>query len=79
MYTNNTKIKTIKLNYISDVYKFVELACKIDGKVEVSSGSFVVDGASLMGIFSIDPSKKFAVEYPADADEFNDFISQFVV
>jgi hypothetical protein len=79
MYNSDTRIKTIRLEYISDVYKFVELASKAEDRVEVTTGTFTVDGASLMGMFSIDPSKKFTVEYPSSAKEFDKFISQFTV
>ena len=75
----NTKIKNIKLEYVADVYKFVTLACAVDGKIEVTTGTFCVNGASLMGMFSIDPSKKFAVEYPADAKDFDAFVSKFEI
>lgn len=74
-----TKIRTIKLEYIKDVYQFVTLACRVNDEIEVTNGSFKVDGKSLMGMFAIDPSKKFAVEYPADATEFDAFVSTFAV
>ena len=72
-----TKIRKVKLEYIADVYKFVELAGKVNGRVEITTGCYCVDGASLLGIFSIDPSREFAVEYPADANDFDTFVSKF--
>lgn len=71
-------IRQIKLDKIKDVYKFVELATNT-GWVSVSRGSFRVDGSSMMGMFAIDPSERFTVEYSADNEEFDTFIKQFIV
>lgn len=67
----------IKINGISDLAHFVQQATQVDGDVLVEKGKFTVDGKSLLGMFSIDPTLGVNVNYPDDANEFEDFISQF--
>lgn len=47
----------IKLNSISDVKNFVSAANEIPCDVVVSSGMYIVDGKSILGLFSLDLSK----------------------
>ena len=44
----------IKLNEINDVYTLVNTLVAYDGEVDLESGRYVVDGKSLLGIFSLD-------------------------
>lgn len=46
----------IKLDKVIDASRFVNLASKINGDVTLSSGRYVVDGKSIMGIYSLDLS-----------------------
>lgn len=71
------KSKFIKMNSITDVMNFVKEASKIEGDVTVLKGRYIIDGKSIMGVMSIDMSTGMTVEYPADAVDFENFISQF--
>ena len=67
----------IKINGISDLAHFVQSATQVDGDVLVKKGKFTVDGKSLLGMFSIDPTLGVSVNYPDDAIAFEEFITQF--
>ncbi|MBO7535559.1 MAG: HPr family phosphocarrier protein [Bacilli bacterium] len=67
----------IKINGISDLTQFVQKATLVDGDVFVEKGKFTVDGKSLLGMFSIDPTSGINVNYPDDAITFEEFITQF--
>lgn len=43
----------VKLSTLQDVKKFVDLSTKLEGDVFLQSGQYVVDGKSIMGIFSL--------------------------
>ena len=49
---NNT-VK-IRLSTIADVRDFVNIVNRTDADVDLASGRYVVDGKSIMGIFSLD-------------------------
>ena len=44
----------IRLSTISQVRDFVDTVSKYDGDIDLESGRYVVDGKSIMGIFSLD-------------------------
>lgn len=67
----------IKINGVSDVSAFVANAIQIDGDVTVTKGKYVINGKSLMGMFSLDLSTGIIVEYPEHALTFEDFIKNF--
>lgn len=67
----------VAIHGINDLNQFIQHARAVDGDVLVSRGKFVVDGKSIMGVFSIDVSQGCTVEYPEDATDFEEFISQF--
>ena len=67
----------IKINGINDITKFVKHAAEVDGDVIATKGRFCVDCKSIMGMFSIDTSTGFTVEYPETATEFESFIMMF--
>lgn len=71
------KKRWIKVNNMSDIKAFLEHAMKVEGDVIVKKGIYVIDGKSVMGIFSLDVTSGFSVEYPAAATEFDEFIAQF--
>ena len=71
------KTKLIKINGIADVTAFVKMASQVDGDVTLYRGKYVVDGTSLLGVFSVDPSEGVTVEYPEDAEVFEEFINKF--
>ncbi len=44
----------IRLSTIEDVRDFVEVVRQFEGDIDVSSGRYVVDAKSILGIFSLD-------------------------
>lgn len=44
----------IRLSTIADVRDFVNIVAAYDGDIDLISGRYVVDGKSIMGIFSLD-------------------------
>ena len=49
-----TTTKNIKLATISDVRDFVNAVAAFEDEIDLQSGRYVVDGKSIMGIFSLD-------------------------
>ncbi len=56
----------ISLNSVDKVKTFVNVISKYDGDFDLSSGRYVVDAKSIMGIFSLNLSKELKL------DIFND-------
>ncbi len=56
----------IVLSSINDVKNFVNIVNKYDFDVDLTSGRYVVDAKSIMGIFSLDLSKPINVEVHSD-------------
>ena len=48
------KETAIRLATIADVRDFVNIVASFDGDIDLISGRYVVDGKSIMGIFSLD-------------------------
>ncbi|WP_024833585.1 HPr family phosphocarrier protein [Ruminiclostridium josui] len=70
----------ISLKSINDVKDFVNIVNKYDFDVDLSSGRYIVDAKSIMGIFSLDLSKPIKVEIQNDdCEKFCDEIKRFVV
>lgn len=53
----------INLNSVDKVKAFVNTVINYDGDVDLISGRYVVDGKSIMGIFSLDLSKPLEVQF----------------
>ena len=51
----------ISLSSIEAVRNFVEIVRKFNEEIDLSSGRYVVDAKSIMGIFSLDLSKPIEV------------------
>jgi phosphotransferase system HPr-like phosphotransfer protein len=62
------KTFNIMLKSINDVKDFVNIANRFDFDIDMTSGRYVVDAKSIMGIFSLDLSKSIKVEAHADAE-----------
>lgn len=74
------KTFNIMLKSINDVKDFVNIVNKYDFDVDLSSGRYVVDAKSIMGIFSLDLSKPIKVEvHTDDCDAFINEVKQFTV
>ncbi|NCB63273.1 MAG: HPr family phosphocarrier protein [Clostridia bacterium] len=52
----------IQLNSVSDIKLFVDAASRMDCDIDVLCGRYLVDGKSIMGLFSIDLSAPIEVE-----------------
>lgn len=70
----------IMLHSINDVKTFVNSVNKYDFDVDLTSGRYVVDAKSIMGIFSLDLSKPIKVEvYSEEVGEFMDEMKPFII
>ncbi len=67
--------KQIVISTIADMMDFARESSKVFGDVLIKKGIYTIDGKSIMGIVSIDPSTGITVEYPEDATEFEDFLN----
>ena len=76
------KTFNMMLNSINDVKDFVNIVSRYDFDVDLTSGRYVVDAKSIMGIFSLDLSKPILVEVHSDdvaADEFVTSLTKYIV
>ncbi|MCX8129303.1 MAG: HPr family phosphocarrier protein [Clostridia bacterium] len=74
------KTFNITLKSINDVKDFVNNVNKYDFDVDLTSGRYVVDAKSIMGIFSLDLSKPIKVDvHSDDCDKFFEEIKNFVI
>lgn len=64
----------IKINDISDVSAFVNQATKIEKDVTIYKGRYVINGKSLLGMFSLDLTTGVFVEFPEDEKDFEIFL-----
>jgi Phosphotransferase system, HPr-related proteins len=70
----------INLKNVDDVKLFVNASMRQDYDVDLMSGRYVVDGKSIMGIFSLDLSNELTLTaHTADASAFIAEIDAFVV
>ena len=70
----------ILLNTINDVENFVNIVTKYDFEVDLTSGRYIIDAKSIMGIFSLDLSKPIKVDAACDANsKFLAEISPFII
>ena len=68
------------LSSINDVKDFVNIVSRYDFDVDLTSGRYIVDAKSIMGIFSLDLSKPIKVEaHSDDCDEFINAMEKFIV
>ncbi len=69
----------IMLNSINDVKNFVNTVSKYDYEIDLTSGRYVVDAKSIMGIFSLDLSKpiKMEIHHP-DCGDLVDELKPFI-
>lgn len=74
------KTFNILLSSINDIKAFVNIVNKYEFDVDLTSGRYVVDAKSIMGIFSLDLSKPIKVDIHADeeAQSFIDEIKAYI-
>lgn len=60
------EILDVSLNTINKVKKFSNIANKFDCDIDVLQGKYIVDGRSIMGIFSLNLTETVTVEIESD-------------
>ena len=74
------KTFNIMLNSINDVKNFVNAVNKYDFDVDLTSGRYVVDAKSIMGIFSLDLASPIELVAHTDAaDVLTEKLAPFAV
>ena len=68
------KTVDIKLSSIEDVRKFVDIVSKYDIDIDLSSGRYIVDAKSIMGIFSLDLLKP--IKLTAHSDNTDELLAE---
>lgn len=61
------------LSTVENVKSFVGLTSRIDGNIAIISGRWVIDGKSIMGIFSLDLTKELSCEIEAEEEQIKIF------
>lgn len=61
---------SVSLNSIDKVKEFVREVSNIEGDVLLSSGRYIIDAKSIMGIFSLDLSKPITLEVEDWKEEY---------
>lgn len=74
------KTFNIQLNSINDVKLFVNTVSSYSCDIDLTSGRYVVDAKSIMGIFSLDLSKPIKVEiFSDDCEQLMKELERFMV
>ena len=74
------KSVNILLSSIEDVRNFTNIVGKYDIDVDLSSGRYIVDAKSIMGIFSLDLMKPIVLTaHSDDCDALMSELKQFIV
>lgn len=75
--------KKVNLGKVTAVKDFVQATCNAPFPVEVGSDRYLVDGKSIMGVFSLNLSKPVDIHFESDDDtaveKFLSAIKDFVV
>lgn len=67
-----------KVNTMEDIKEFVFLLNQFPNDVDVSSAQYVVDGKSILGVFSLDLEKPLTVKFHGEvAPELNEKLARF--
>jgi phosphotransferase system HPr-like phosphotransfer protein len=70
----------IRLSTIQDVNQFVKIVAAADQDIDLSSGRYVVDGKSIMGIFSLDLMNPIKMSIHGDhVEEILEQVKSFIV
>jgi phosphotransferase system HPr-like phosphotransfer protein len=71
----------IILNTIDKVKGFVNIISSFDGDFDLASDRYVVDGKSIMGIFSLDLGKPLRLDIhdPAEYDKVKELLKDYLV
>ena len=69
----------IMLNATEDVKEFVNAASKCDFDIDISYNRIIIDAKSLLGILSMDLTRKLTVRCYGENTHFNEVIAKFAV
>ena len=70
----------IKLSTIEDIRKFVDIVTRQDYDIDLSSGRYVIDAKSIMGIFSLDLMNKILLTaHTDDVEELKKALAAYIV
>lgn len=70
----------IQLTSIKDVRKFVDTVTRYEMEIDLTSGRYLVDAKSIMGIFSLDLLQPIGVTiHSDDCDELMNDLAEFIV
>ena len=74
------KTVKIRLSSIEAVRDFVEIVRKYDSEIDLSSGRYVVDAKSIMGIFSLDLMNPITLTVHSDNfDDIMESLKSYIV
>lgn len=74
------KTVKIRLSSIEAVRNFVEIVRKFEGDIDLSSGRYIVDAKSIMGIFSLDLMNPITLTaHNDDWDKLIDSLKDYIV
>ena len=74
------KSVNIKLPTIEAVQKFVDTVSNFDEDISLSSGRYIVDAKSIMGIFSLDLRMPICMSVNSDScDHIFDAVDEYIV
>ena len=74
------KTVKIRLSTIEDVRDFVEVVRQFEGDIDVSSGRYIVDAKSIMGIFSLDLMSPITLTAHAEnCDKLIDSLKKYII
>lgn len=76
MNKNNVVVKNVKFSCVEDVKKFVRYAEQQSFEIDLVNGRYVIDGKSIMGIFSLDLSTPKMLEIHVFNDEAEGFLEK---
>lgn len=76
MNKNNVVVKNVKFSCVEDVKKFVRYAEQQSFEIDLVNGRYVIDGKSIMGIFSLDLSTPKMLEIHTSNDEAEGFLEK---
>jgi len=69
----------VQLGQIQDVKEFVNIIIQIDGDFDLALDRYVVDAKSIMGILSLDLSKKLQLRIDTSQEDVLEQIKKFIV
>ena len=74
------KTVKIRLSTIEDVRDFVEVVRQFEGDIDLSSGRYIVDAKSIMGIFSLDLISPITLTAHAEnCDKLIDSLKKYII